>query len=122
MIGGSPSLARSRRIVVFTAVVNGSVFSSQTRASNSSVDTTRSPAESRHSKRANSLGLSSRRRPSRNAARRLGSRVRSPCSRVGGSEVERLRQVVISSAPESVDALLDATGGRQHQDPALGLL
>ena len=44
MTGGSPSLARSRRIVVLTAVVNGSAASSQTRSSSSSAETTR-PAE-----------------------------------------------------------------------------
>ena len=78
MTGGSPSLARSRRIVVFTAVVNGSAASSQTRSSSSSADTSRPPAASRHSSTANSFGLSSRRRPARVATRRAGSRVRSP--------------------------------------------
>ena len=43
MTGGSPSLARRRRIVGFTAVVNGSAASSQTRSSSSSADTTRPP-------------------------------------------------------------------------------
>ena len=33
MTGGSPSLPRSRRTVVFTVVVNGSAASSQTRSS-----------------------------------------------------------------------------------------
>ena len=41
MTGGSPSLARSRRMVVLTAVVNGSAASSQTRSSSSSAETTR---------------------------------------------------------------------------------
>jgi ABC-type transport system involved in multi-copper enzyme maturation permease subunit len=41
--GGSPSLARSRRIVDFTAVVNGSAISSHTRSSSCSAETTRPP-------------------------------------------------------------------------------
>ena len=58
MTGGSPSLPRSRRMVVFTAVVNGSAASSQARSSSSSAETTRPAEASRHSSTANSFGLS----------------------------------------------------------------
>src|SRR5450755_1901474 len=91
MTGGSPSLARSRRIAVLTAVVKGSAASSQTRSSSSSAETTRPAEASRHSRTANSFGLSSRRRPARNATRRLGSRVTSPLSSVGGSAAAERR-------------------------------
>ena len=39
--GGSPSLRRSRSTVIRTELVNGSAFSSQTRSTSSSFDTTR---------------------------------------------------------------------------------
>ena len=121
--GGSPSLARSRRIVVFTVVVNGSAASSHTRSSSSSADTSRPAAASRHSSTANSFGLRSRRRPARDATRRLGSRVRSPLlqdrrqrrRRAAAQrpdpghqlgEVERLGQVVVGAQAEAVDPLL----------------
>src|ERR1022692_27965 len=85
MTGGSPSLARSRRIVVFTAVVKGSAASSHTRSSSSSAETTRPADASRHSRSANSFGLRSSRRPARNAACLPGSREISPFSKTGGT-------------------------------------
>ena len=85
MTGGSPSLARSRRIVCLTAVVKGSAASSQTRSSNSSAETTRPADASRYSSTANSLALSTSRCPARDATRRLGSSLMSPHSSVGGS-------------------------------------
>ena len=85
MTGGSPSLARSRRIVVLTAVVNGSAASSQTRSSSSSAETTRPAAASRHSRTANSFGLSSSRRPARDATRRAGVEAQVPGCSTGGN-------------------------------------
>ena len=84
MTGGSPSLLRKRRIVDFTAVVEGSAASSHTRSSSCSVETTRPAEASRHSSSENSFGLRSSRRPARKATLRLGSRTMSLHSRVGG--------------------------------------
>jgi hypothetical protein len=88
--GGSPSLPRSRLMVAFTVVVNGSAASSQTRSSSSSVGTARLRAASRYSSTANSLGVSSSRTPPRVATRRAGSSSRSSwVSTVGSAGWER---------------------------------
>src|SRR5580658_7036874 len=52
--GGSPSLARRRLTVIFTAAVNGSAFSSHARSSSSSADTARPAAASSNSSTPNS--------------------------------------------------------------------
>ena len=91
MSGGSPSLARSRPMVVLTVVVNRSAFSSHTRSSSSSAVTSAPPAASRHSSTANSFGVRANRRPARTATRLAGSADRSAQVRTGGSGVTARR-------------------------------
>src|SRR5580700_2201095 len=84
MSGGSPSLARSRLTVIFTAAVNGSAFSSHARSSSSSAETVRPPAASSNSSTPNSFGARSSGRPARQAMRRAVSTTTSPQHRTGG--------------------------------------
>src|SRR5487761_1324178 len=111
MTGGAPSLARSRRIVVLTVVVNGSACSSQTRSRSSSAETTRAAGVERDVTAAQGGGQrrGATAAESADAGRELG-------------EVEWLGQVVVGAEPESVDPFGDGAGRGQHQHPGLGAL
>src|SRR5919106_2777135 len=67
-----------------TEFVNGSAFSSHTRATSSSLDTTPPPAAIRASSTANSFGVRSTGRPSRSTVWRAGAGSRAPARRGGG--------------------------------------
>ncbi len=134
-MGGSPNLARSRPIVVFTVLVKGSAISSHTFSKSSSAGTARPRADNRYSSTANSFGLSSKRRPARShPAGRVHHHVAVLQDRwqqawgpaPEGShpsdklvEVERLRQVVVGAQAKPVDAVSHGARSGQHKKPAL---
>ena len=124
MIGGSPSLRRSRLIVTFTTAENGSTASSQARASSSSGDTTvpaRGEQQFEHGELlggqieppAGAVGDPPARVERQIAAahhrreRRLGAPRERADPRDQLGEGERLGQVVVGAQAEPGDAILD---------------
>ena len=134
-MGGSPSLARSRPIVVFTVLVKGSAISSHTFSNSSSAGTARPCADNRYSRTANSFGLSRKRWPARGdppgrvqyQVAVLQDRWQHACGPATERphpsdeliEIERLRQVVVGAQAEPVDAVSHGARRGQHQEPAL---
>ena len=134
MIGGSPSLRRSRLIVTLTTAENGSAASSQARASSSSVETTLPACGQQQLEHRELLGARSSRRPARWAIapagvqgqvaaahhrrqRRLRAPRQRPDARDQFGERERLRQVVVGAEAEARDPVLDPGRRGQHQHP-----
>ena len=129
-------MARNRLMVALTVVVNGSVTASQTRSRSSSAETGLPWAASKHSKTANSLGLSDSRRPARVADAGGGIQTEVGIAQAAGlgnpgatsqrldtgeqfGEVEWFGQVIIGTQPEPFDTVFNRSGGGEHQDSAL---
>jgi hypothetical protein len=97
-------LRRNVITVTRTVVVNGSAFSSQTRSSSSSLETTAPRAASSTSSTPNSLRVSSTGRAARVTIRRDGSSAMSPAISTGGAAGVDRRPSARTRAASSANA------------------